>query len=104
MQIEIGQERRDDTALRCAFAVCLAAADVPLRSVLVHFHDRGFEPHLDDVQNRTVTDALGDHGHEFGMGNGVEVLGHIGVDDFRISAVQGIAICHRLRHGLTSWV
>lgn len=48
-------------ALRCAFGVCLAASDVPFRSVIVLFHDRGFEPHLDDVKNRTINDAFGDH-------------------------------------------
>lgn len=46
MQVEVCQQRGDDTALWGTFAVALAA-DVSLRSVLVPLHDRGLEPHLD---------------------------------------------------------
>jgi hypothetical protein len=36
------------------------------------------------VQQRSVTDPLGDHGHELGVRNGIEVLADVGVDDFAI--------------------
>ena len=63
VQIEIGQQRRNNPALRRPLVVALAAADVPLLTVLPHFHDRRLQPHPDQAQNRPVADTLGDHGH-----------------------------------------
>jgi hypothetical protein len=71
-------------------AIALTDADVSLRAVLVHLQDRGLKPHLDQVQNRPVTNAFGDHGQEVGMGDGVEILGKIGIDDFGMAGAQGI--------------
>ena len=42
------------------------------------------------MKDCSVTDTLGDHGHKVGMGDGVEVLGEIGVDDFGVAGVHGI--------------
>ena len=39
------------------------------------------EPHLNDVQDRTINDTLGDHVHKLGRGDGVKVFRHIGADD-----------------------
>ena len=57
-------------SLRRTFAVALATSDVPFRSILVLFHERSLEPHMDQVQYCTITNALRHYGHEIGVGNG----------------------------------
>ena len=57
--------------MRGAFAVGFAATYIFPGAVLVLSDDRRFEPLLDDVQDRTINDALGDDGQQFGVGDAV---------------------------------
>ena len=90
VQIQVGQQRRDDAPLRGAHAVGLAAADALPRTVSILPHDRRLEPHPKNVQNGTVHNALGHHGHQLGVRNAVEVLGNIRIDDIGLPAIKGI--------------
>src|SRR5664280_508403 len=88
VQVKIRQQRRDYSTLRCAFAVSFSAPDVPFLTILILFHDRGFEPQLNEAQYLPIADALGNNGHEISMGNGVKVFAQVRVDDFGVSSVQ----------------
>ncbi len=78
-----------DSALRGSLPVALAATDCPLRAPVVFLDDRCLEPHLDEVQDRPIADALGHGGQEVGMGDGVEVFGQVGIDNLRVAPDQG---------------
>ena len=83
---------RHHSALRCATTVALAASSVALRPLTILFHDRGLEPHPNQVQYAAVADSFGHQDHELGVGNHVEVLFQISVNDLRVSSTQGT--CH----------
>ena len=66
-------------ALRGTFAIGFSAPHVPLHAFVVFANDRGFEPQLDEVQDATVNNALGHHGHQFCVRNAVKVFRQVGV-------------------------
>src|SRR3989338_3337743 len=90
VQVAVRQQRRDDSALRRTFAVGFAAAHILPGAILVLPDDRRFEPLLDDVQYRTVNDALGYDGQQFGVGDAVEVFRQVGIYDLGIATMKGI--------------
>lgn len=94
VQVQVGQERRDHAALWGSLGVSLPAAPVSSPSLLVLFPDRSLEPHPDEVQDAPIRDALGEHSQEFRMGNGVEVLRDIGVNDGGVPAQRVRCIIH----------
>lgn len=48
---------------------------------LVFLDDRGLEPVPDEGEDASVGDPLADHGHELGLGDGVEVFRQVRIDD-----------------------
>src|SRR3989338_6758594 len=90
IQVAVRQQRRDDSTLRRTFAVGFAAAHILPSAVLVLSDDRRFEPLFDDVQYRTVNDALGYDGQQFGMGDAVEVFRQVGINDLGVAFMEGI--------------
>jgi site-specific DNA recombinase len=80
--------RREHATLRCADAVGFTTADILSGAVLVLFDDRRFEPHFDQVQNRTVNNALGYDSQQFGVGNAVEVFRQVGINDMGVAIIE----------------
>jgi len=74
-----------DAALRRALAVGFAAAYGLPGAVRILTDNRGFEPLLDEGKNAAIDNALGHHGHQFGVRDAVEVLRQVGVYDLGVA-------------------
>jgi len=59
-----------------------------LVSSLVGFFDRSFQPHLDQVQHRSIDDPSRYRPHKIGVGNAIEVAAEISVDNLSMAAVE----------------
>lgn len=88
MEIEISQERRDNPALWCTLAISFATPDIPLLTVPTPLNDGSLEPQANQVQECSVTHALGYNRHQLAVGDGVKVLGKIGIDDFCVPLIE----------------
>ena len=62
-----------------------------LPSSIVGFLHGAFQPHLDQMQHSPVHDAPRERQHQFCMWNGPEVVGEVGVYDFRAASVGCVA-------------
>ena len=74
--------------MRRAVAVGFAATYGLPGAVRVLADHRGFEPLLDEGKNAAIDNALGHHGHQFGVRDAVEVLRQIGVYDLGVACPQ----------------
>jgi site-specific DNA recombinase len=88
---------RDGRALRNAASPILGLGRACLPSPIVAFLHGAFQPHLDQMQHPPVHDAPRERQHEFGVRNGPEVVGEVGVYDFRMASEQRLFhLDHRL--------
>ena len=55
---------------------------------LVGFLDRSFQPHLDQMQHRSVDDPSSHRPHKLGMGNTIKVAAEIRINDLIMSCVD----------------
>jgi hypothetical protein len=55
---------------------------------LVGFLDWCFQPHLDQMQHRSVDDPASHRPHKLGMGNAIEVAAEIRINDLPMSRVD----------------
>jgi hypothetical protein len=84
-------------------------------SMLVRFLDRGFQPHLDQMQHRSIDDPASHRLHELGVWNTIKVAAEIRINDLpmtridqlvdvlycvQCAAVRPIGILLRLQVGL----
>ena len=59
-----------------------------LVSTLVRFFDRSFQPHLDQMQHRSVDDPASHRLHKLGMWNTIEVAAEIRIHDLPMTRVD----------------
>ena len=86
-----------------------------LVSPLVRFFDRGFQPHLDQMQHRSIDDPSSHRSHKLGVWNTIKVAAEIRINDLlmtridqlvdvfycvQCAAVRPIGILLRLQVGL----
>ena len=57
-------------------------------STLVGFFDRGFQPHLDQMQHRSIDDPASYRPHKLGMWNTIEVAAEIRIHDLPMTRVD----------------
>ena len=87
-------------------------------STLVRFLDRGFQPHLEQMQHRSIDDPASHRLQKLGVRNTVKVTAEISINDLSMSgidqlvnvlycvqraAVRPIGILLRLQVGLEDW-
>lgn len=84
VEIDVGKKRRDDPALGSAFVI----PPVFLLPILPFFYHRRIQPYLYEFQDVLVYYALRYQFEKFVMGNGVEILGDVGIYYLGISLVQ----------------
>src|SRR5262245_35791499 len=87
MHVDVRQQRRRHPALRRSPGRLLSATHPPM-SARVGLLDRRFQPHPDQTQHLPVTDAPCHARHQLRVRNRVEVLRHIGVDDFGVPLIN----------------
>ena len=80
VHVHIGKQRAYDPALGRAAPCLLAACDVPLAVIAGLYHGNR-QPHLDQAQDVPIHNSPGDAFHQVPMGDGLEVVGQIGIDD-----------------------
>ena len=69
-----------------------------LMSALVGFLDRSFQPHLDQMQHRSVDHPAGHRLEQFGMRKTIEVATEICVNNFSIPGIdQLVDLSHRIQ-------
>ena len=59
-----------------------------LVATLVGFLDRSFQPHLDQMQHRSIDDPASYRLHQFGMWNAVKVTAEISINDLFLSGID----------------
>ena len=89
VEIDIGQQRRDDPTLRCAAAVGHHSPG----AVFVFLDDGRTQPALDEPEDAPVADSLGDPFHQLPMGNRIVVFSEIRIDEFRVSLIDALHDC-----------
>jgi hypothetical protein len=57
-------------------------------STLVGFFDRGCQPHLDQLQHRSVDDPASHRPHKLGMWNTIKVAAEIRINDLPMTRVN----------------
>jgi hypothetical protein len=55
---------------------------------LVGFFDRGFQPHLDQMQHRSIDDPASHRPHKIGMWNTIKVAAEIRINDLPMTRVD----------------
>jgi hypothetical protein len=60
--------------------------------MLIGFLDRSFQPHLDQMQHRSVDDPSSYRPHELGMGNSIKVAAEIRINDLPMSRVDQLVV------------
>ena len=71
MEVNIGQQRRDNTPLGRTLSGCLPTA------LAIFFHHRAAKPHSDQLQHRSIRNPFLNHSHQLVMGNAVKIAGKI---------------------------
>ena len=80
--------RRDGRSLRRAPALVPVAGCPMLLSPLVLLLDRSFQPHLDQMQHRSIDDSTSQTAHQLRVRDGVEVSAQVGIHHLSMSARQ----------------
>src|SRR5437867_3866791 len=86
IEVEVGQQRRDNPALRHAL---LVGQDSPFAAAFF-LHYRCIQPLSQQVQYAPVAEAAGHQLHQASVGDGVEVFRQIRVHDFQLALAQGL--------------
>ena len=68
----------------------LTASHIPLHPSLIHLHDPGLQPHLNEMRQSAVAYGFSDNSHAWVVGDGVGIIRKIDVNDFGGAGVHGI--------------
>src|SRR5450631_3146611 len=86
--VQIAEQRTDRGSLRSP-STFIPIARAPMRvSMLVRFLDRSFQPHLDQMQHRSIDDPASHRPHKLGVWNTIKVAAEIRINDLPMSRVD----------------